>query len=314
MKAKKILFYFGVFIFSMSMLTLTSCKKSSSTTDANETTATDNTLADNLSSDAENASDQAVANAPTSTKALILSSTADSASSEANSISSSSGSTVTITWVTGDTSKAGSITINFGTGILCLDGKTRSGEITVSWTGRYLETGTKITYSSSNYTVNSNQISFLKTVTNKGLTVDSVYGESLLFSVYDSLVVTKATGGTLTWKANRSRIMITGWRNPFKFWNVCYAIRGGGSGVSASGTSYTHKILLDLIKPVIVKYFIAGEYQISGPKETITVMIGSTGKLPNWKLWGLYTAVPTVTVTEDNLSTGVVTTKTITQD
>jgi hypothetical protein len=309
MKAKRIFLYVGLLFLSLTMFSLYSCKKSAST-DANETTANDNNLADNTSSDAQAVGDQAVANAPSITKALILSSSiGDSLKSQATTLSSSSGKdSVTITWVRGDTAGAGSITIDFGTGFTCKDGRTRSGEITVSWTGRYLATGTRITYSSSNYTVNSNKISFTKTVTNLGQVYDSIYttllGNPLEFSVFDTLTLTKSGGGIVTWGAHRTRIMMWGWWNPFKFWNICYAIRGGGTGTTASGASYTHKILADLIKPVIIKQYIAGIYRISAPKETITIMAGQTGKLVNWKTWYGITSIPELYITEENNTTG----------
>ena len=316
MKKNRIFIYMGLILLSLSFFSLSSCKKSSSSTDDNETIANDNNLADNLSSDAQAVGDQAVNNQPT--KALAEGATSDSSSSEATSITnSSSGSLVTIKVNYGDTTIGGSITVNFGTNTLCKDGRTRSGEVTVSWSGRYYAVGTIIHYYSTNYVVDDNSVSFSHTVTNLGHKADSVYTpidgiNPIKFSVTDTLTLTPSgSSSSFKWYANRTRILFYGWWKPYQFWNLVYAIRGGGSGVSTSGVAITHKILHDIIKPVITRHYVAGKLQIAKSNNDYTITIicgGNDGVLADWETPGIsYLGDdPKLTITETNNSTNSV--------
>src|SRR6202012_2249016 len=67
------------------------------------------------------------------------------------------------------TSNTRKIVVDFGTGTTCKDGKVRSGQIIATWTGPYRATGTMITITFNNYTINGDKVTGTKTVTNEGL-------------------------------------------------------------------------------------------------------------------------------------------------
>jgi hypothetical protein len=130
------------------------------------------------------------------------------------------------------------MTIDYGTGTVCNDGKTRSGKINVTWTGRYRETGTVITISPENFVQNGNKIEGTKTIENKGRnTAGNLY---YTISVINARI-TKADGRERTWNATRNREWISG--EGTATWNDdVYLLTGNASGVNANGLNYSVNI------------------------------------------------------------------------
>ena len=111
--------------------------------------------------------------------------------------------------VTNDTSVTPHVlTINFGTtNCTCLDYKNRRGEIIVTYSGHYKDSGSTHTISYSNYFVNDNQLMGSKIVTNMGTNSSGQVYYNV--TVNDSLNI----GGdsVITWVGNRVRTWQAGY-------------------------------------------------------------------------------------------------------
>lgn len=128
--------------------------------------------------------------------------------------------------------------INYGTGTLCNDGKTRAGKIVVTWTGRYREIGTVVTITPDSFYQNGNKVEGTKTVENKGRNGNN----NLYFTVtVTNAKITAVDGSIRTWNATRNREWISGEQTASILDDV-YLITGTATGVNSNQRSYTSTI------------------------------------------------------------------------
>lgn len=114
------------------------------------------------------------------------------------------------------------ITIDFGTGVVGRDGKTRTGKIMISYTGgNYHSTGAIITQTFVNYTVNGHAISGTRTITNNGANT---------WTIVAALTITKSNGKIITWNSTRTRSKVNAGE---------YTITGSANGTTSNGDTYT---------------------------------------------------------------------------
>jgi len=132
-----------------------------------------------------------------------------------------------------------SITLDFGTSCVGNDGKTRSGKIIITYTGRYFEQGTVITTTPENYFVNGNGITGFRKVTNLGTTAS---GQPTFSVEVNGTIVLANNGGTITWTANRNRTWTTGFDTPLFFYDDVISTTGSSSGTKANAISWTSQI------------------------------------------------------------------------
>lgn len=185
-----------------------------------------------------------------------------------------------------------SITIDFGTGVECRDGRIRKGKIIIT---RNLSptsdsVGNVIVFTTDGYVVNGNKVSITKTVTCKGWTVDNEFpnGYLLYDVVVEDGIIERANGDIITVNVNHTRKLVAfegGYR--FAGWVI-----GGTSthqierSVSGKIIGATNTISRELQRPLRYHHFIAGEVDItylSG--ESVTVDYG-TGNLFDKATWG----------------------------
>lgn len=160
------------------------------------------------------------------------------------------------------------LTINFGTSdCLCHDGSYRRGEIIVTFTGNYADSGSVHTMTFSNFFHNDNQITGTKTVTNMGHnSLGQVY-----FNVVDNCTIIKANGESHSVSWNRVRTWITV-GSP----NV-YSITGSGTLVRPNGRTVTVNITSPLIVSSDCRWIEAGTVVHTMPNGlSRTVNYGST--------------------------------------
>lgn len=163
--------------------------------------------------------------------------------------------------VTLDTSSAVSaanpdtIIIDFGSGCTSNDGKTRSGRIIISSTGRYFETGTVVTTTPDNYVVNGNQISGTRVVTNTG---NNSSGQPTFSVSVNGTVVLADNGGTITWSATRTRTWTAGYNTPFLFADDEITLSGSSNGSNSNGGSWTTSITVPLVYKRYCHQFVSG--------------------------------------------------------
>jgi hypothetical protein len=201
-------------------ISLLGCKKTADApaADTDTTSAEDHTTAELLYNDAYNVVDDAAQqnglNKTTDTTTIISGCT-----------------TVTI-----DTTGGGrTMVIDFGTGCTGNDGRTRTGKINVSMTGRYHDKGTVKTISFDNYTVNGYAIEGTKTVTNEGKNAD---GHPYFTIKVTGGKITTPDKKVITWESSRVREWTKGYDTKTPFDDE-YSISGTADGVNRNGKSYT---------------------------------------------------------------------------
>ncbi len=206
-------------------LSINACKKS--TTDSDISTAQDEAQAENESNFIQNSADagaaQSTGTQPRSGGQWQIFKCA------------------TISFNADTTNSTKIMTITFNGNCTCLDGKVRSGEIIVTWNGRYRDIGTVIHTYTQNYTVNGNLHNYKKWVTNVG----RVNG-FITFDINDTATINTANG-TISWISSRTRTWIQGSNDPWNWWDTEYSITGSASGTDRKGLAFTATITNPII-------------------------------------------------------------------
>ena len=205
------------------MALLASCKKETTTdtSDAQEKTyAMDNARLEQTFNDVQNIADEAattgtLSNFKTTGGAVILNNCAT---------------------VTRDTfSVPHTVTIDFGT-TNCLgnDGRYRRGQIILSYTGGYRDSGHVYTISFNNYYVNDNQVIGTKTVTNMG---HNPAGHIYFTISVNGAVILANSQDTLSWASTRMRTWIAGENTAMRLDDV-YEVSGSGTVTRPNNRSF----------------------------------------------------------------------------
>ena len=252
----------------------TGCKKKDNTTkttssSADTETPADDALADNTYTDVDNIGSEAVLNAgvnKTGGKYFYINTQCANISLDST---------------YNNTPGNWRVIINFGTvPCLCLDGKLRSGEIIITWSGkRFLEKGNTINYTLSNYTVNGYKVAGSKTVTNLG---PNSLGQPQWHIVVSGGQITRILdGATSTYNSDRIRTWTAGYKTLFITALDTFTVANGYNTVTDSGTSfkgvaYTVTITSPLYVTMNCKYFISsGTLSITEGKNIATINYGT---------------------------------------
>lgn len=180
------------------------------------------------------------------------------------------------------------MTLDYGTSTLCDDGKTRSGKINVTWTGRYRETGTVITIIPENFYQNGNKVEGTKTIENKGR---NTAGNLYYTVTVANAKVTKTDAKVRTWNATRNREWIAG-ENTAGWKDDVYLLTGTANGINANGLIYSTNITTAL------RLDLNCEYRITAG----VVELKPQGKLTRIVDYGNGDCDNTITVTIGNKS------------
>jgi hypothetical protein len=164
--------------------------------------------------------------------------------------------------------------IDFGTGCLGNDGKTRRGILIVTASGRYLETGTVVTIRPSNYFVNNNQITGFRRVTNLGM--NDLNQPSFSVEV-DGSVILANNAGTITWTANRVRTWMAGSNTPFLFYDDEFGLTGTSSGTKTNGLSWSSIINTQLVYRHSCREIVSGSITITPDDKPARLVDFGTG-------------------------------------
>ncbi len=247
LKPRLILFMIGLILFS-----LDSCKKNNdaASISADTQAAQDNAYAEGTYSDAYNAVDVA---ARSNGGSLFK--------TGAPQLDMMSGASVTITF--DSLSVTRKITIDFGTSTLCRDGRTRSGQIIATWNGWYRDSGTVITISFNNYTVNGDKVTGTKTVTNLGHNSSGNIHYSIV--VKDASITTST--GTITWASTRDNEWFAG-EKTWDWSDDVYHVTGSASGTTRNGQAYTITVIKPLVVALNCHWIEQGSFDISTSAST----------------------------------------------
>ncbi len=234
----KILLIFAVVTFGLS-----SCQKNKLFDETDLNGAENLTFHESNDDDAQQASDEAFENG--SVQNLRVSATNEDAS------------ILGCATVTRDTVNK-KITIDFGSGCTGVDGRTRSGKILVSYTGRYKTPGSVITITTDGYKVDNNAVEIHRTVTNNGENNNG----NLTFTIVSHRMVTHTDGSTSESNVNKVREWVEGDLTPGVFSDDVYKVTGTGTHTSKNGILYDFSTLTDLTRKISCHQFSAGELKI----------------------------------------------------
>ena len=128
------------------------------------------------------------------------------------------------------------ITVDYGTGVLCQDGITRKGIVTIVSTGWYRSVGSNHTATFNNYYHENFKVEGTHVVENLGLNQDNnlEYGVTIADGK-----VTAPTGVAVYYTEDTTRTWIEGSDTPLNIWDDEYLLNGNQSGVSAAGVEYS---------------------------------------------------------------------------
>jgi hypothetical protein len=152
-----------------------------------------------------------------------------------------------------------SVLIDFGNDACTgLDGRVRTGQIFITYTGRYRDTGTIITITPQDYRVNGYLLGGTKTITNLGL---NDLGQVHFSVVVNGTITAPGNAWTSTWNGNRIRTWVEG-ANTLTRWDDAYSITGSGSGVNRNGIHYSMSITSPLRAEVGCRWIVSGSMTI----------------------------------------------------
>jgi len=220
------LFKAGAILMIAALVTVTACKRS------DKSTAT-NTGLTNADDNGGYASD----NAKLEQNNNDVISIADAASQPSGASNLRTTSTYpTITLVDAGTDTV--MTIDFGpTDHLCLDGRYRKGQVIVTYSGHYKDSGSIHTITTNNYYVNDQQVIAHKTVQNMGTNSHGQVWYNV--TVNDSIIL--ATDSVISWTGNRTRTWDSGYSTTTRLDDV-YLIGGTTTLKRANGHVFTFDI------------------------------------------------------------------------
>ena len=216
----------SVFVFTAA------CHKTSTSSNEDTTPATDYSVAEKTFNDVQTVSDQAA----TVNGNMAFRTTATTGSGCA-----------TVTHSFNGTDSV--LTIDFGsTDCLCHDGSYRRGQIIVTYTGHYADSGSVHNITFNNFFHNDNQVTGTKTVTNMGHNSSG----QIYFDVTINCSIIKANGETHTANWNRVRTWVTqGTPN-------VYQITGSGTLVRPNGKTVSINITTPLVVASDCRWIEAG--------------------------------------------------------
>ena len=154
------------------------------------------------------------------------------------------------------------VVIDFGT-VNCAgsDGNNRRGIITAVFTGPYLDSGSVITVTLTNYYHNNYHIEGAQTITNKG---NNTAGHLVYNVVVSSAIITHPTDGRQSsWSTNQDREFYAGYTTNLWIFDDVYLIRGNANGVSMEGESYYINTNSDLQVNVGCPWIVKGGFTLT---------------------------------------------------
>ncbi len=154
------------------------------------------------------------------------------------------------------------LVINFGnTNCLGSDYNNRRGIITAVFSGPYLDSGTVITITLSNYYHNDYNIQGTQTIKNKG---HNAAGHLLYNVTVVNAVVTHPTNGkSSSWNTVQEREFAAGYTTALNILDDVYLIRGNSNGVSMEGEAYTIVTNSDLRVNVGCPWIVSGAFTLT---------------------------------------------------
>lgn len=163
------------------------------------------------------------------------------------------------------------VTIDFGTGCVGKDGRTRSGQIVVTLSDAIANPGAVRVATMVNYVVDNISIEGTKTLTNLGTDANG----NMTFSRKISKVKVNFTDGTTAnWDADQTITYLAGFGTKTMLDDVISVV-GSGSGVNKKGKSFTYNIIEPVIKNKSCKWIVQGVAEVTVDTKVLTIDFGN---------------------------------------
>ena len=155
-------------------------------------------------------------------------------------------------------SVAGILTIDFGTGCVGRDGRTRSGIIQVNYSGgRYFNPGSSRTVTFINYFIDGRHVEGTRSIVNNGFNASGNMNWTITAT---NMLITLSNGNWHGWNGQRNREMTAGYGD--SLWvNDVYLINGTGSGTNSNGGSST-SIITNLVRENSCHWIVSGTIEL----------------------------------------------------
>ncbi|MHC1707738.1 MAG: hypothetical protein AB9842_09470 [Bacteroidales bacterium] len=260
MNTRKLVFTSLLLLFSAGLI-FTACKKEEDDKDTEQ--ASDYALSEKIFEDAGDIGDQALAGT------LSMKST-DETSLFSN-CATITRDTISIPHV---------VTVDFGpVNCLCNDGSYRRGQIIITYTGHYADSGYSRTVSFNDYYVNDNQVLGNRVVTNNGHNQQGNLNYSV---VVNGQIILANSAGQITWNAERNREWIEGSNTPQRIDDV-YLLTGSSTGTRLNGSTYTSVITTALRKELscVYRHPVSGVVEITPDNKPVRTLDYGSGTCDN---------------------------------
>jgi len=173
------------------------------------------------------------------------------------------------------------ININFGpTDVVCLDGKKRSGTITIFYSGEYTDSNQIHTINFTNYYINDNQLSGSVQVTRIDTTVAGNWYYRVKVAETLNMSQFSVNSQLITWDGSLVRKWVSGYLTGDRSDDV-FSISGQAELTRANGNTYTFGIATPLQFALNCSYCESGLVDISGYSGYRVLNYGSGACDPN---------------------------------
>lgn len=165
------------------------------------------------------------------------------------------------------------VTIDFGTGCLCKDGKTRKGQIITVFTGRLRVPGSKATTTFNGYYVNDVHVEGTHIIENNSTADIHRFTRTVVNGK-----LSKPGGNYIVWNGTHTSTQTTGLGTPNYYWDDEFDITGNASGESSRNgftVTWTRSITEALHKKANCRWFDKGIITLSHNNHTATLDFGN---------------------------------------
>lgn len=150
------------------------------------------------------------------------------------------------------------LTLDFGTGCTGLDGKLKTGKITIVKSACWKDAGATRTVTFDNLTIDGVKMAGTQTATNEG-----VKNGKQTFTWTGNITLTKADNTSVTRNETRTREFIAGFDTPAIQTDDVIQISGSSTVTKSDKTTYSRVILVPLVRKGDCDFITAGTVEIS---------------------------------------------------
>lgn len=171
------------------------------------------------------------------------------------------------------------VMVDFGSGCLCRDGRTRKGKIIITYTGRLIVAGNSATVSFDGYAVNDIQVAGIYKITNTGTT-----GARSFTIEVSQAKLTKPNGNFTQWNSTKTITQIDGGLTPLIAIDDVFSITGGANGSVKKGDriyQWSTQITDPLIKRFNCFRIVKGTIELRKGNAAVAVLDYGTGVCDN---------------------------------